>query len=437
MTKLATNIFITVLFLFVCHESIDVWMFNTGDFDRAITPFMQGIAQFSTDDVLIYPMRDSFNHILSYDYKSSFSFILYGYAYIISFFTHSFDLRIWASLSKLIYILFLYMLFKEIIKKRIFILFFPFLIIPLITPSILSQFTAFYQEQIVITLIPLILVMLIKEKRSNFDFIIMVSATAIIATAKSQFFYVPILVSFCEFIFKKNSNIKLHLSLLLSLLIAISFSVFSPSATKVNSYHSLYFGTLLYNKINHKQNPSWADEKCIGIDAWGNEFDLDKGAISTQIGESCYNSTADHGLKDSLILILKNPVILLKLPFDTGIKSQLSEDYFHVFKSIKLINSKGGWLIKVQEVKDMLLKDLRIPLSFFLMIVSLVLYKKRYATSLFFLSSLSLSQFYISFLGEGYRDLNKHLFTMNYSFDLIIFISLCMVIKFLFGHVRR
>ncbi len=429
ITKSLMSIFVALIFLIICRESIDVWMPNTGDFDRAITPFMSGIRQFSSDPTLIYSLKNTFSSIFSYEYKSSFSYILYAYAYILSLFTHTFDLRLWSALSKLIYIVVLFSLFRNIVNSNKLVWVFPLSILPLITPSILSQFTAIYQEQVVITLLPVIAIMLIKNERSRLDVALLVISTAIIATSKSQFFYLPILISACELIYRKNNNIIFHTAMACALAIAICFSIFSPSATKNNSYHSLYFGTLLYNKLNGYEVPEWAVDKCIGVDAWGNKFDLENGAVQTDIGNKCYKAGEVRGMKDAIVMVLKKPSILFMLPFDKGIQSQLSENYFHVYKANKLIYNKGNVLQKIQNAKDSLFSGIRIIGAFIVLIISWFFLKSRVAATMFVLSAFSLSQFYISFLGEGYRDLNKHLFAMNFSFDLMMFVLILILFR--------
>ncbi|EHJ8134761.1 hypothetical protein KB285_004844, partial [Escherichia coli] len=296
------------------------------------------------------------------------------------------------------------------------------------TPSILSQFTAFYQEQIVITLLPVITYIILKKEISRFDKVLLVACAALIATSKSQFFYIPILISLISIIFIDIRDKKFHLAMVIATIIALSFSFFSPSATKYNSYHSLYFGTLLYNKSNGKENPSWAVDECIGVDAWGNKFDLDKGAVTTKDAGACFAKNKERGLKDSLLLMLKQPSMFLLLPFDSGVRTQLTEDYFHVFKENKLIISKSVFLNEVQKIKDSALSTVRIPVAFIAMIASLIFIRKKYSVAIFTLSAFSISQFYISFIGEGYRDLDKHLFAMNFSFDLMIFIVLSIIL---------
>lgn len=112
------RVVIGLICLVLCALSIDVWMINTGDFYRAVFPFLDNVKEFTTNHSLIYTMRDEFLPITDYEYKSSFSIILYLYASIVSLFTHTFDLRIWSSLSKIIYVISLYALFSSIIKNK-------------------------------------------------------------------------------------------------------------------------------------------------------------------------------------------------------------------------------------------------------------------------------------------------------------------------------
>lgn len=429
--------FIAFFCVVLCKESIDIWMMNTGDFDRAITPFMNGIKQFSSDGTLLYSLRDNFKSVAHYEYKSSFSYILYVYAYLLSMFTHTFDLRIWSALSKIVYVFFLFKLFSEMNNKKYAYLLFPFSAILLFTPSIISQFTALYQEQIVITLLPAIIYFMIKKDKSNFDKTSLVICTALIATSKSQFFYLPILISIVSLVFLNIKGKRFHSALIVATLLSLSFSFFSPSATKNNSYHSLYFGTLLYNKINGKENPSWAVEDCVGVDAWGNKFDLDKGAVTTNKSGTCFARSEGRGLKDSLWMMVKNPSMIVLLPFDAGVRTQLTENYFHVFKQNKLIISKSDFLNRVEVIKDSFFSGVRVPVAFLLMVISLFLIKKRLSVAIFTLSAISISQFYISFIGEGYRDLDKHLFAMNFSFDLMVFIIICICLEKIMHLIKK
>lgn len=431
--------YILIVAICVCHLSIDIFMLNTGDYDRAITPFMNGIRQFTTNDSLTYPMFSMFHGLGSYAYKSSFSFILYGYASFVSLFTHTFDLRIWSAANKIAYIFIIYALYLKFFKnhKALITIAFPIVAVILLTPSILSQFSSFYQDQIIISLLPLSVILCLNAKNSKLSFYSLVLVSLIIATSKSQFFYFPILISITFFIFFRERSIKFHAPFFVSMIIGILCIVHSPSATKSNNYHSLYFGALLYNKMHSLEIPSWADSDCIGVDAWGNSFDLEKGATPTKIGNQCRKNTNGQGIKESLKIYLSNPATLLKLPFDQAVKGQLTEDYFHVYKSIKLIRGDAKILNSVQNLKEKTLKNIRIVLCLISLIASIIFYKRYFSMSIFIVSSFSLSQFYISFLGEGYRDLNRHLFAMNYSSDLLSFILVCLLVRFFINHFNK
>ena len=433
MANKIRHIYILLVAAYVCHLSIDIFMLNTGDYDRAITPFMNGIRQFTTNDSLAYPMFSLFHGLLSYEYKSAFSFILYGYASFISLFTHIFDLRIWSAANKIAYIFIIYFLYLKFFNshKTLITILFPMVAVILLTPSILSQFSSFYQDQIIISLLPLSIILSLTVKNSKLSFYSLVLVSLIIATSKSQFFYFPILISIAFLIFFRERSIKFHTPFFVSVVIGILCIIHSPSATKSNNYHSLYFGALLYNKMHNLEIPDWADYDCIGIDAWGNAFDLEKGAISTKIANQCRENNNGQGIKESLKIYLSNPATLIKLPFDQAVKGQLTEDYFHVYKSIKLIQGDAKILKAVENLKEKTLKHIRLILCVVSLIASIIFHKRYFSMPIFILSSFSLSQFYISFLGEGYRDLNRHLFSMNYSSDLLFFTLVCLLASFL------
>lgn len=94
--------------------------------------------------------------------------------------------------------------------------------------------------------------------------------------------------------------------------------------------------------------------------------------------------------------------------------------------------NKDDIFAKIKNTKDKIFIDKKPALIFLIFILSTFFYKKKYALMIMFLSLFTLSQLYISFFGEGYRDLTKHLFAMNVSFDLILFllfIALCSSIR--------
>ncbi|HGB5792717.1 TPA: hypothetical protein ACIVT9_004574, partial [Salmonella enterica subsp. enterica serovar Aberdeen] len=74
--------------------------------------------------------------------------------------------------------------------------------------------------------------------------------------------------------------------------------------------------------------------------------------------------------------------------------------------------------------KDHIFKNIRFTALLLFFVTSVFIKNNKVKASLFVASLFGMSQFYVSFFGEGYRDLSKHLFGMYFSFDLCLYITL-------------
>lgn len=416
-----------ILALIICFTSVSLMMMNTGDYYRAVFPFIENIQQFTMNLPLHYELKGNFSSLTSYEYKSSYSYILYFYAYIVSVFTNIFYVPIYSSLLKMTYILTLAVLFYrvETIKdKRILILSYLISLTPMISSSNLAFFGSFYQEQVLLICLPLLLIgcMTPGWKGIACSFL----SITIISCSKSQFFYLPVII-LAYYIIYENENIKYKvIASMISLSLSVICILTTTSTVEYNKYHSLFFGVYEYQRLNQEKLPEGIDTDCIGIDAWGNKFNLEAGVIGTSIGESCFQKHKDASFKDTLSVIIKNPFIMLALPFDKGTNTQLTEDYFHVYKAMKLIINNNGFFSQITKTKDYLFKNIRFFALLVILAGAILLRQRRMSGVLFITSSFGVSQFYIAFLGEGYRDMDKHLFGMNFSFDLSLFLLLIL-----------
>ncbi|CDH25639.1 hypothetical protein [Xenorhabdus bovienii] len=422
-TKNLDRYIIIIFSLLIAFLSKNISMANQGDFYRVVAPFINNIDIPS----LSYQLKDNFSSILSFDYKSSYSLIIYFYSGIISLFTNTLDIQIISLILKIVYIFILYEFFLLIERKnnKYNAFFFIIFCFPLMSSANLSLFSSFYQEQVLLIFLPLFLITTFSNTTKSI--IIGAISITIMACSKSQFFYIPIFILVYYVIFNQE-RLKLKIPLmLLSLLISISFILFSTGATNLNKYHSNYFGIYKYMQIHNIQLPEKVQEECIGIDAWGNKYDFYNGAIHTEIGEKCFwdNNTVDFS--DAIKEILKHPLIILNLPYDDSMKNFYGENYFHVYKASKLIQNNTGVLSNITDAMDYLFNNLRFSLLLLCMIIPLFFRGQNFAGTFFILGCLGVSQLYISFIGEGYRDINKHLFGMNLSFDFIIFYSFSLI----------
>ena len=412
-----------IVALVVAFTSSHLIMLNTGDYYRSVFPFIESIPQFTRDIPFSFPLKENFDSLSHYEYKSSYSLILYTYALVIRFFTNLFNIQLYSTLLKILYILTLTTLFYRVQKIKNKIIFFAayFLsLMPVISSSNLVFFGSFYQEQVLLICLPMILAC-IGENNIKGYLPTFLSIT-IIACSKSQFFYVP-LILLCYYIFYDRKQLKLKIALTAFSLALSLMCIFKTTSTVAyNKYHSVYFGVYEYERMNGLDLPENTDKNCVGIDSWGNRFDLKSGVVSTSLGETCFNKHKDTSFKETIDEVLKHPFMLLKLPFDYGVKTQLTENYFHVYKAMPLIINNEGFYAKITSIKDALFKNIRFILLALALVFSLIFRKDRISGLIFLCSCLGISQFYISFIGEGYRDMDKHLFGMNFSFDMTIFL---------------
>ncbi|MEP8888543.1 hypothetical protein [Enterobacter roggenkampii] len=424
MNFLTTKSLVTiVLALLVAFTSATLIMMNTGDYYRSVFPFIDSIPTFSNNLPFSYPLKETFSPLDSYEYKSSYSLIVYAYASLIHLLSNTFSIPLHSSILKIFYVIIVSSLFfkvSELEDKRILFISYVFCMTPLISSSNLAFFGSFYQEQVLLIFLPLLL--LTVNKRTTEAYLTTFLSITIIACSKGQFFYFPAII-FCYYLIYDRKGLFIKIPLVaISLSLSLLCMMFTTSTVAYNKYHSVYFGIYEYERMNGVELPDNADKNCVGIDSWGNRFDLKSGAVSTSIGEECFNKHKDATFNQTIDEILKHPSILLKLPFDNGVKTQLTENYFHVYKAMPLIINNDGFYAKITNVKDALYKNIRFFLLVLALIFSLSFRKDKISGLIFLCSSLGISQFYISFIGEGYRDMDKHLFGMNFSFDMAVLI---------------
>lgn len=180
-------------------------MLNTSDFGRAIKPLIEDIPAFTYDLPLLYKLKGHIDSIDSYEYISSYSYILYTYVLFISIFTEYLDARVLSLFLKVIYIYSLYAIFTSYIKTERYVTLFTFFILAFLmcSSSTLSMFASFYQEQIVIIFLPFLVYSL--TCKNNKSMLLLFFSLLIISTAKNQFILTPLIV-YSYYIFLIDTN---------------------------------------------------------------------------------------------------------------------------------------------------------------------------------------------------------------------------------------
>lgn len=418
-----------VFIFFILFKTNGYYYTDTGDYPRVIS----GILNYD-----IGTQRNNFsrleikNHFSEFTYASSYTLIVYAAVWLTRVFSEIFNIQIFAALLKTCYIVVLFKVYSFYFKEKNLLNLAIFIAasIPLLSSANLGIFSSYYQEQLVLIFLPMVLIGYLNGSLKGFY--LSLFSILVIATAKSQFFYLPLFAWLFYALFSRE-NIRRKTILLAIVQIISIYTAFSSSeAVNLNKYHSEYFGLYQYQKMSGQEIDKKADLECVGVDAWGHKFDMNQGAIRAITEGECLkrNSNASH--KSIITYFLKNPVNFISLIFDEAINKQVRENYFHVFYSEKIVMDKDDVFAKIKNTKDQVFLDKKPALLLLIFILSAFLYKKKYARMIMFLSLFALSQLYISFFGEGYRDLAKHLFAMNVSFDLILFllfIALCSIIR--------
>ncbi|MDU4942345.1 MAG: hypothetical protein E6X23_12500 [Mixta calida] len=424
--------FLAILCLLLIATTKDVYMLNTGDFQRAIFPFMPPIPSFKHDMTLKYPLYEEFWGIGKYSYRSTYSYILYFLAEVFKWVTDQLDTRILSAILKSAYLSILLCLYKKINNYKIGamdLLAFLLLSVFMCSSSNIAFFPSFYQEQVILLCLPVMAISLINRDNSLATTSFFVISAFIIGGSKSQFFYLPIGCIVLTLYFR-NYKKTLAASLLIAQIFSIAFVLHSSGATNYNKYHSAYYGIYAFEKMNGITLPKSVDEKCIGIDAWGGQLDKERGSHRSTFGESCYKANRNVTFMDSIKEYISHPSIIFKLPFDEIVKDNLVTDYIHVAKTIKvIIDDKDSWASKLTRIKDDAFSIYRMAIMLAVTLLFLVVPSlRKMAVPITFVGIFGISQFYISFLGEGYRDLSKHLFGVSFSFDLMLFMVASFVI---------
>jgi hypothetical protein len=169
-----------------------------------------------------------------------------------------------------------------------------------------------------------------------------------------------------------------------------------------------------------------AQVDCVGLDAWGNKAAGPGGSTARRENHSCFGKQTLK-LHDVLSPYLQHPTLLWRLAA-YALPHHFTVQYFHVFKELRYIVPAdrisfgyGRWLVQLSELRDayvtrawpllvaagLLAGLLRLPGALWL------------GTASLFLALFIPSQMVVSLLGEGIRDLSKHLWAAQLALDLL------------------
>ena len=438
---------IILLGAWLIFQSITITTLDQGDYSRAIAPFLNGTADGSEyrhweKPTMEWKYREPFA-LSKIDNSASLYFTLNAYAQ--QWVRASFSLPLLGIASKIITLVLLTILAKRIATICAWGLLGTNLIAMALAMAYFMAhnvylFNSLYQEHVFWLGLPVILIGLLDSSRWRSIIWILAGAT-ICGAAKTQFFYIPLLVLILQVLWSWQQGKAQNKTLIVGLFLAqilCAIPLLNNPYRALNFYHATYYGSyILASHQTQKQlDIAPQTERCIGSDRWGMVLAGKEGNEAGPTISSCFDgvhlSTFDvlrpYLLEPSLLWKMwrfSKPALWTAQPFHNlpthpyvitpqGLNAQ-GEPY--LFPADQALLGYSSWREQhlTQRVQS-------ISLLAILLACILAFWKRlgRLPLVILFLTALLWSQIAIALMGEGFRDLGKHYAAAQLSYDLLV-----------------
>ncbi len=293
-------------------------------------------------------------------------------------------------------------------------------------------FNSFYQEHVLFVFLPVFLVGLFEERR-GVRLTLCLAGALFCGGAKAQYFYLPLLMAatlaLVHFLHKRKPDLWLMAGLLMAFVISWFLMGGNTDPTQ-NYYNSTYFGSYILLSAQELRQLGVSDSnmKCVGNDPWGHKLDSE-GIAHFNAGPSGCAERVSLTVKDVLAPYWRHPTLLFRL-WHWSARAHFTIKSFHLFPyNVYILPSdrksfhNGRALVAASALRERLITHNYLALLTaglllpFLCPRSVGSVEIRAATLL--LALVIPSQFVISLLGDGVRDLSKHLAAAQLSLDLL------------------
>ena len=298
---------------------------------------------------------------------------------------------------------------------------------------------SFYAEYACLIALPLLLLGMLASRRAVRLLCLGVGAL-VCGLAKVQYFYLPLLALLCVWAASRWQRVmpdKGLLKLLLAVQVLCLVPLLIGKNAALNAYHGVYLGSYMVltpAQLDGLQLPAERRD-CIGVDAWGNALSGPGGTQVQHRDRDCYPVTPKLGKGDVLRPYLHYPQTLWHLA-RFALPSHFTVQYFHVFPgNFYLQRHEGGakpvtdLLLRMSEARDRIVTPLA-PLFLLAALVLLAASRSRQAGCLrplamggLLLALFVVSQVVIVLLGEGVRDMSKHLWAAQLALDMLVVLT--------------
>ena len=299
----------------------------------------------------------------------------------------------------------------------------------------IALMNSFYQEYAFFLLLPVMLVALMSLEAPRWR-VALVMAALMCGLAKIQFFYVPVLVvgalAYLRVACKHRLDAGLVGALLLVQAVCVTPLLRYSEYTATNRYNATFYGSYVVMTDAEIDSLGLTAEQraCIGVDAWGNRADDATAAQITAGHKTCITKEA-LPLGRVITPYVANPSLLFRL-LTTISPEHYSSSYFHVSRGNRYLTSirhdgefgTGKALIAVSSVRDLWFLHGGFLLTAVLGLALPLVFRRQIPAGVAAVSLLllvfALSQVVVCILGEGIRDLGRHLSAAQYAMDLLL-----------------
>ena len=297
----------------------------------------------------------------------------------------------------------------------------------------IGMLKSFYSEVLVFVFFTVLLAALAGWPRRGAGWWI-VAASIGMGLTKPQYFNVPLLALACLLAIRNGRGRgqgvpwRFVVAMLVGQALCVLPVLHNPYA-QLNYHQSTYFGSYLVQSPAQLQALGLTphQQACVGIDAWGDRADGPGGSRPYRKGVSCYRESP-QSLRDVLAPYAADPLTLWRLSV-YALPAHFTVGYFHVFRDLFYVApagadyGPGAVLMKLTAWREATVTPMAVPLV--LIGLALPWWLRRtdralLAPTLLFLSVFVVTQAVVSLVGEGIRDLSKHLWAAQLALDLLV-----------------
>lgn len=307
-------------------------------------------------------------------------------------------------------------------------------------PHTLAFLGSFYGEALFIALLPAVLALLPVRKEGWLQAVVLFVIVTACATAKAQLFYLPGMMLIWRLLYLRHlparstsdsyhhprRNSPVMLALILAQLMAL-LPIAAGDYARINAHNSLYFGSLIASPASASM--AGHEPACIGIDYWGNRITaLDD--LQPIPGPPCQPASSPT-LVSALKPYLSEPLLLVRV-MRTALPAHARFDYFHLHQDTRYVqppdNAIARGLGQVERLRNFMLDGFALFITLALILAASFVLPRNQAMCLSFCVALALSQIVIAILGEGVRDLGRHLLPAQITTLFALVMALCTLL---------